>query len=548
MLIVLDGASNAEQVRPLIPGSPGCLVIVTSRSQLRGLVATEAAHPVTLTELVRQEARSLLAGRLGADRIGSQAPAVDDIIRSCAGLPLALAIVAARAAAQPDLALENLAADLRAARGSLDVFTVSDRAVEVRAVFSWSHRALSPPAARLFRMLALHPGPDLSILAAASLAGLPVSEARAQLAELCEANLINEHEPGRYAYHDLLRVYAVELGRTHDSPAEQQAARRRMFDYYLHTAYAGSLLLQAWEPVAPPARRPLVAVDDLADHRQALAWFTAEHHVLLSVVGHAAEAGPRGYSQRLAWTLSEYLYRRGHWHDWAHTLRTALDTVSAPAERNSLARLHRGLVRAYARMGRLDVAATHGRLAMDLAEQLGDKTGLAMSHRVLAILCEVEDRPAAALDHDLQALLLFQATGDLRGEARALNAVGWSYAGLGDHRAALDHCERALALLTELDDRQGLAATWDSLGYAHLRSGHLDEAVSCHREAVLRFQDLGDRYQEAESLAHLGDAYEAAADPDAARAVRREAMDILLDLGHPGANRLRAKLRLQPIA
>jgi len=542
MLIVLDGASDADQVRPLVPGSPGCLVIVTSRSRLSGLVATEAAHSIVLTVLDRHEARSLLRSRLGGDRIRSQALATDDVIRSCAGLPLALVFVATKAATHPELGLHSLAAELREARGSPDRVAVEDRAVEVRAVFSSSYRALSAPDAQLFRMLGLHPGPDVTVRALASLAGISVSRARSRLAELCNASLINEHEPGRYVFHHLLRVYAGELGRLHDAPADREAARLRMFDHYLHTAYAGSVLLQAWESVPPPPHQSMVVPEDLKDHRQALSWFAAEHHVLLSMVRHAAEIGHGGYSQQLAWTLTEYLYRQGHWHDLAHTLQVALDTIATPAEPHAQARLHRGLVAAYARMGRPDLAETHGLLIMDLAERLGDKAGLAMGHRTMAGLREAQGRFAAALDHDLQALLLFQTVGDRRGEACTLNSVGSSYARLADHLTALDYCERALALMTDLGDRRGLAATWDSLGYAHLHLGHIEMAIACHRRAATLFQDAGDRYQEADCLVHLGDAYEASANLEAAREVRRAALRTFVALGHHDAGPLRDKL------
>lgn len=542
MLVVLDNANDAEQVCALMPAAPGCLVLVTSRSQLSGLVATEAARQIVLGLLSQPEAGRLLANRLGADRVETQAPATENIVRSCAGLPLALAIVGARAASRPDFDLADLAAELCTARGSLDAFALPDPAVEVRAVFSWSYQELTEPAARLFRLLGLHPGPDAALPAIASLAGLSLASARAHLAELCNTHLVDEHEPGRYACHDLLRTYAAELSRELDSAAERHEAQLRMFDHYLLTAHTGSLLLQSWDqvPLEPP--RPLVTVEDFPDHRQALSWFTAEHQVLLAMVQHAAETRFSAYSQQLACTLSEYLYRRGHWHDWAHTLRTALDTVTILTEGPTQARLHRGLIRAYARMGQLDAAVIHGDLALELAQRLDDTLGLAKAHGVLGILSEVQGRLAAALEHDLQALELFQAAGDRREEGRALNAVGWSYACLNDPSTALDYCERALRVLTEIDDRQGMAATWDSLGYVHYRLGDHRQAVTCHRHAIRLFRDLGDRYKEAECLAHLGNAYHAEADADAAHTAWRSALTIFVELGHPDAEELRRKL------
>ncbi|HEU4423406.1 MAG TPA: BTAD domain-containing putative transcriptional regulator, partial [Pilimelia sp.] len=207
MLIMLDNARDAEQVRPLLPGTPGCLVVVTSRAQLPGLV-TAGAHPLTLDLLAPAEARDLLTRRLGADRLAADPDAVDEIITRCARLPLALTVVAARAAYSPSFRLATIAAELRHTRGGLDAFDSGDTATDVRAVFSWSYRALSPDAARLFRLLGIHPGPDISTPAAASLAGIPPDQARPLLAELARAHLITEHRPGRYAFHDLMRAYA----------------------------------------------------------------------------------------------------------------------------------------------------------------------------------------------------------------------------------------------------------------------------------------------------------------------------------------------------
>jgi DNA-binding SARP family transcriptional activator/tetratricopeptide (TPR) repeat protein len=545
MLVVLDNAAGAEQVRPLLPGAPGCLVLVTSRSQLSGLVATEGAHPIMLGLLSRPESRQFLVGRLGADRTRDKASATEDIIRACTGLPLALGIVAARAATRPDFGLDVLAAELKDERGTLDAFAVGAPAVEVRAVFSWSYSALSPRSARLFRLLGMHPGPDMGEAAAASLAGLPVRDVRPLLAELSDAHLLFEPDPGRYAWHDLMRTYAIELCRRLDTAGERHEARRRMFDHYLHTAYAGSLLLQAWEPIEPERPRPLVVIESFDDHRAALAWFTTEHLVLLALVRTAAAIGFSQYSQQLAWSIMEYLYRQGHWQDWAPALQTALDTANLDTDYEAQARLHRGLVWAYSRLGRVDAAAAHGRLAHDLARDVGDKVGLANTHRVLAVLAEVRGHITEALEHDFEALELFEAAGDRRGQARTLNSVGWSYARLDDHESALDYCKRALVLVIELDDRQGAAATWDSLGYAHHRLGHHRQAITCHRRAVALFRNLGDRFKEAACLDRLGDAYAASGTPGADREAREawsEALLIYQQIGLGVTESVRAKL------
>jgi len=234
VLVVLDNARDADQVRPLLPGSPGCMVVVTSRNQLISLITAEGARPLTLDLLTVAEARQLLAGRLGAGRVAADAAAVEEIIASCARLPLALAIVAARAATHPQFPLASLAGELRDARGGLNAFGGGDAAADPRAVFSWSYQQLSPQAARLFRLLGLHPGPDTTAWAAASLAALPTEQARGSLAELARAHLVTERAPGRFAFHDLLRAYAVEQARSHDTDDDRKATVSRALDHYLH--------------------------------------------------------------------------------------------------------------------------------------------------------------------------------------------------------------------------------------------------------------------------------------------------------------------------
>ena len=541
MLVILDNARSPEQVRPLLPGAPGCLVIVTSRSQLSGLAATESAQPVVLDLLNLHEAREFLARRLGAARVSAEPAATDEIIRLCARLPLALAIVTARGAAHPDFDLQTLAAGLRDRAGSLDAFTGVDTATEVRAVLSWSYRALTPPASDLFRLLSLHPGPDVTASAAASLTAQPPQTAHSLLTELTHANLITEHVPGRYSFHDLLRAYAGELCATQDTPAARREARHRMLDHYLLTAAQAATTLQPWEPVDPDPAQPGVTIDAIGDHHQALHWFATEHSVLLAVLAHAADVGYPAHTRRLAWAMTEYLCRQGRWHDWARALQTALDTTG-PDDGLDQARCHRELTWAYARLGQPDAAEIHGTRALRLAEKRNDTRGLAIGHRAMGVLREVQGRHDQALDHDLEALALFQSLSHRSGEARALNSVGWTYTQLGDHHRAIDYCARALPLLEALDDRQAQAATWDSLGYAHHHLAQHAKAIACYRQALDLFRDTGNRSKQAEILTHLGDTHRDAGDPAAARRAWQAAEQILLALGLQGTKAFRTRV------
>jgi hypothetical protein len=243
MLVLLDNARNAEQVRPLLPGTAGCLAVVTSRDQLSSLAVREGAQVLALDVLSDYEARQLLERRLGRDRVAAEPEAVEEIISLCARLPLALAVVAARAAAQADFPLHVLMDRLREADRTFDILADSDAASDVRTVFSWSYRALDADAARLFRLLGLHPGPDIAAPAAASLAAIPVTRARQLLTELVQDSLLTEHVPGRYTFHDLLRAYAGELARRGDPAEDFNEAGNRLLDHYLATAHAANLVV-----------------------------------------------------------------------------------------------------------------------------------------------------------------------------------------------------------------------------------------------------------------------------------------------------------------
>jgi DNA-binding SARP family transcriptional activator len=292
VLVVLDNARDADQVRPLLPGAPGCLTLVTSRDQLAGLVAGEGAHLVTLDLLPAPEARDLLARRLGRARVAAEPRATDEIVAACARLPLALAVVAARAAAHPGFPLDALARELQDSEDRLAPFDTADATVDIRAAFSCSYRAVTPAAARLFRLLGLHPGPDFTVPAAASLAGAGRERVRPWLAELTRAHLVAEQVPGRFVLHDLLRAYAADLAERLDSGAERRAARLRLLDHHLHTAKAaGALLHPLRDPIAPAAPAPGVTPESLADRPRALAWCIAEHRVLLALIRLAAGHG-----------------------------------------------------------------------------------------------------------------------------------------------------------------------------------------------------------------------------------------------------------------
>ncbi|MEV4629337.1 tetratricopeptide repeat protein [Micromonospora sp. NPDC049523] len=544
MLVLLDNARDADQVRPLLPGSSGCLVVVTSRNQLPGLVAAEGAHPLVLDLLPAAESRELLSRRLGAARVAREAEAVDRIVASSAGLPLALSIVAARAATHPDFGLGRLADELEDRRGSLDGFTGGEAGADVRAVFSWSYRGLDPVSARLFRLLGLHPGPDVSVPAAASLAGLPVADVRAPLADLTRANLLAEPLPGRYALHDLLRAYALEQFEADAPDREREAALTRLFDHYLHTAHGADLLLYHHrDSIDLPAVHDGVATVELRDREHAWACLGTEHRALLAATALAAATGFETHAWQLACTLNTYLDRLGAWQDQSGVQQLALEAATRSGDRLGQARVHRNRAVACLRLGSYAEAGAHLQQSLDLYGQLGDDVGSARTRLNLGILAERQGDYRQALDQAQRAFDLFEGAGHAHGAANALNNIGWYHIQLGDHRRALGYCERALAEQQRTGNRYWQAHTWDSLGYAHHHLGHHREAVDCYEHALALWQEAGERYFEATTLTHLGDTHHGAGEAERAGAAWRRAADILDRLGHPDAAQVWTKLR-----
>jgi tetratricopeptide (TPR) repeat protein/transcriptional regulator with XRE-family HTH domain len=548
MLLVLDNARDAEQVRPLLPGGGGCLVLITSRSQLAGLVATQGAHALTLGLLTDAEARGLLAKRLGAARLAAEPGAAAELIGLCAHLPLALAIAAARASAWPGLRLAALVEELQDSRRRLDALQTGDTAASTRAVFSWSVHSLSAPATHMFGLLALHPGPDITIPAAASLAGISPRQARQVLSELLDSHLVTQHGPGRFAMHDLLRVYAAEQAAEWKPQTERRAAIQRVLDYYLHTSHAAALLLNPHRvsvPVLPPPR-PGVAPERLDSHQQALAWFEAEFQVLLGCVSLAAETGSDACAWLLPWAMTEFLDRRGYWHQWAATQRIALAAATRLGDMAGQAAARRAIATACIRLTDYRQARGHLAACLRLHRQLDDRAGEALARHSLGRVAEHQGRYSDALRHEQLALGLFRDAADQAGQALALNAIGWYHTLLGRLQQARAFCQQALTLYRHVGSRVGQAQAWDSLGYAEHQLGRLDHATACYQQALGIFRDLGELFGQADTLVRLGDTRAAAPDLPAAQDAWQQALDILKDLRHPDADLVRARLRQHP--
>ncbi|MBM9507348.1 ATP-binding protein [Actinacidiphila acididurans] len=530
MLLLLDNAHDTAQVVPLLPGGTRCAVLITSRRQLTGLIAAHGAHCVTLDVLPADEARRLLARHLGRGRLGREAGAAAALVTCCAGLPLALGIVAARAATHPDLSLAVLAAELSDDAHRLDALDAGEPQADLRAVLSWSSRALSPDAARALALLAIAPGPDIAPAAAARLLDLPPGPARALLRELDHAHLIQRHAPERYRMHDLLRLHAAEQARDHRDPGERQAALRRVVDFYTYTACAGARALAPHHP----APEPCEPVPGTAEHpppapAAATAWFDAEHANLLAA---QQAAGDHGWDTRvchLAWALDPYHRRRGHLEHQATAWQLALAGAQRLPDPAHRARAHQMLGDAYAQLGRTADALRHLGQALDLADRTGDSAGRGEIHHSLGGAWERHGDDRRALEHALHALRIFRTLDDTYRQARALNGVGWLQTRLGEHTEAHANCRAALVLIRghPSDGRRfGEANILDSLGYiAHCRDEH-DQALDHYHQALAICRAQGHRHLEADVLDHIAGTRLAQRQSDRARDAWRQAHEL----------------------
>jgi DNA-binding SARP family transcriptional activator/tetratricopeptide (TPR) repeat protein len=542
MLIVLDNARDSDQVRPLLAGGPGCLVIVTSRNQLTGLVVSEGAHPVPLDLFTEPEARELLARRLGA-RLTLEPAAAADLIRLCARLPLALSITAARAAANPHTLLTAFAAELAEAR--LDALATGEEATDVRAVFSWSYQHLSEPAARLFRLLGGHPGPDISVAAAVSMAGRPRLETRKALAELAGAHLLLQSAPGRFAFHDLLRAYAGEQACARDSLSDRRAAFHRLADHYLHSAHvADQALYPTRDPIALPDPVARTDPEQFSGEQQAMAWFDAEHQVLVACVAGAAANGFYRHAWQLARALETFFYRRGHWHDWAATQRAAIAATDHLDDAAAQAFAHREFASASCQLRSFDDTFRHNAQALRLYQKTGDRVGQARVHLELGRAYDRLERFHESIRESQQALELFQHERHQIGIIASLNQAGWAHALLGEHTRAAVLCQQALDLMEAVGDRHNEAPICDSLGYIHCHLGNHEQAAQFYRRALHVLEQREAHPHRAETLTNMGDALHAAGDPEAAREAWQQALAILERLHHPDAGKIRDRLRL----
>jgi tetratricopeptide (TPR) repeat protein len=527
------------------------LTIITSRNRLDGLIVAEDARFVPLGLLTRAEGVEFLIRRVGKDRVLAELAAAEAIVDLCGRLPLALGLASARIVLRPTFPLASIAAELRESQGALDAFTTYDSHTDMRSVFSWSYRALSSDAARLFRLLSLHVGPDIAASAAASLAGVRPAEVHRHLGELVEHHLLTAHLPGRFASHDLLRTYAAELGQDADDENVQVEARRRLFEHYLRSAHAAHALLAPHrDRVALPPTPVDVFPQQLTDRREAADWFQEERPILIATVEQAGADGVRSarYCWQLAAALELFLDRHGRWQEQFDIQTTALGAACRAGDLRGRATALRALGLANCRLGHYDDAFRCLVDALELFGTLNDYVALGQTHRYSAFVANATGDHNRALDHYDSASRLYLANGHRSGQATVLNEIGWTYLLMGKYEEATIDCEKAVAEHQRIGDRSGEAAAWDSLGYAQHHLGRYEQALISYTNAADIYHAISDRSLEADTLVHMGDTHYAQGELRLAEDRWGRALELYEGVDHPDAEHVRRRLRREGFA
>ena len=549
MLIVLDNARSAEQVRPLLPGSPGCLVLVTSRSQLSGLVARDGAQRIPLDMLTRNEAVALLRSIIGASRVDAEPEAADELASRCVNLPLALRIAAEIAVSRSTATLTDLAAELAEGPDRLDTLATfdNDETTAVRSVFSWSVRSLPPQTARAFRLLGLHTGPDLSIAAAAALTGNTITQARKQLDALSDVHLL-ESVAGRYRFHDLLRDYAEECANVAESEEDRSYAIHRMLAWYLDTAQEADRLLWTWRTAkaVPSEQRVPGTPPPFATRDQAMSWCKTELGNLVAAARQAAASGDDATAWRLASALRRFFQLRMPFTEWLDTGQVGLAAARRLHDRLGEADMLSSLGGAYNYLGMPQESLIHHHQALAIHRDLGPQrrsyespistpmvlVNLGGSHSTLG-------RSDAAFEYLEEALAMAREIGDSESEGHALESLASACQDLAQLDEAVDYLHQSLAVFRDIGYSYGEALTLTRLAEIYLALGQFKNAAA-QRQLALEIQhEIGDALGEAWSLGTLVNIYRAMHQPEVAQQYWRRTTALLDEWSHPDEAEIR---------
>ncbi|RSM75925.1 hypothetical protein DMH04_37080 [Kibdelosporangium aridum] len=510
VLVVLDNARSADQVRRLLPGRSTCFVVVTSRNRLEDLIAWDGAVRVNLDVLPQPDAIALVTEIVGEQRVAAEPDACAELAALCGYMPLALRIVAERGAGNDDVRLADLVSELSAEKNRvLDQLSNGDGSSAVRTVFSWSYNALHPDAARLFRLLGLHPGPEMSIAAAGALANLPPTQARQLLGTLAGAHMLEEVGRDRYRLHDLLRMYAAECAEAAETEPDRDEAVRRVLNWYLYSADAAARVLAPQRRrAALPSLTGVQEPESFETYHEALTWFKAERANLVAATRQAEQAGEYAVAWKLPAALLGFFNLRKHWADWISVHKIALQATRKLGDLYAEAWTLNSLGIAYYDLRWFTKAAEYFQRALQIRREVGDRYGegstLDNLGNTLRKLRHFDD----SIECYQRALEMFREISDRYGEGSTLRNLGGAYRGLRRLDEAVDHYRQALQIWRELHEHYGEGLTLSNLGDIHRKLGRSEQALECYERALQICRDIDNRYGEGAVLDNLGDIYE----------------------------------------
>lgn len=539
VLIVLDNANAAQTVRPLLPGSPGCLVLITSRASLTGLVVSEAAARLALDLFSSAEALDLVRGIVGDDQVAAEPHAVMELIRICARLPLALRIAASR--------LRHSIADVVAELGAgLDALsTPGDEPTSVCAVFNWSYQRLNPSQARLFRRLGLHPGPEISLYAAAAVADLDLPETRLLLEALTDAHLLEPIARNRYRLHDLLRAYATDRAEHHDPSQDRDRGRRTLLEWYAHHSAAAyraffpadtddQLLLIVNTHADPP-----ITFSDIAD---AWTWLETEQENLLAAAHHAANHQLPEPAILICHTSSMVRKWRGEWNAALDLGELGLAVARRSGNRYCECRALVNVAEVQHEVRQWADAVATGQEALELAQALGEPYIEALALNDLGRCCIARGRYAEAIDYLRPALPLSSGAQRGRFEGVIEGNLGSAHIGQGHYEQALYHLERSLNIRRQAGDWAGEPYALGQIARARQAMGAHPEAIALCEQALSMAPDHAYPPSTAGTLDTLGRSLQHVGDMERAMTCWHKALEIFDRFGDPRAEEVRARL------
>ncbi|WP_256639486.1 AfsR/SARP family transcriptional regulator [Streptomyces murinus] len=529
VLLVLDNARDEEHVRPLLPSPGASAAIVTSRQQLHGLAIKEGAELIDLAPLDRQDAIELLETHLSETRMRTAVPFIDDLVGYCAGVPLALRIMAARIEQRQPQALGGIVRDLRAECTRLRSLDLRSESMSMRLLLNMSHKRLSAPAARLFWRLAVHPGPTVSWAAVRAFDPGDSAFISDALDDLLRMSLVTEPINERYSLHDLVRVYAAEWAALETAEERTQLIERSL-SFLLHNAWSCDRKLDAGRRLPIPEPHG-IQVATPSTVGEAMSWFDTEYSTLTAALGLAGEYGLDRYIWLLSMTLVTFQWRSDRHLDAIRYLTTALIAVRQEGGPADIAMVHRMLAGTHRGLGDTAEATRQLRIAVRLSEDGGDLPGVAMGRYVLGVIMRENGSPAEALEYFTDSLFDFQQLSDALNQGLTLSGIGNACCDLGRYVEAKEYCQRSLAILLTTDDVNGQAHALFSLGRIRMGQSEHDAATSYFERALDLYRSLSYGSRQARTLVWLSDAFRGAGRSADAESALEQARSTLESLG-----------------